>query len=112
MKRSIIIAAATTGLIALSGATYAANSNETNDASELSQFLGQNPAGGKVVGMEMNDEPGGMKMAEVDVKMPDGSEKEFMVDMNTKAVSAYKEDQDKGDQNGEMEGENEASESN
>ena len=124
MKRSIIIAAATTGLIALSGATYAANSNETNDAGELSQFLGQNPAmqdliapvekatGGKVVGMEMNDEPGGMKMAEVDVKMPDGSEKEFMVDMNTKAVSAYKEDQDKGDQNGEMEGENEASESN
>ena len=67
MKRSIIIAAATTGLIALSGATYAANSNETNDASELSQFLGQNPA---------------------------------------------MQDQDKGDQNGEMEGENEASESN
>lgn len=62
--------------------------------------------------MEMNDEPGAMKMAEVDVKMPDGSEKEFMVDMKTKAVSAYKEDLAKGDQNGEIEGENEASESN
>ncbi|MBV50638.1 hypothetical protein [Sulfitobacter sp.] len=124
MKRSIIIAAATTGLIALSGATYAATSGETNDAAELSQFLTKNPAmkdliapvekatGGKVVGMEMNDEPGAMKMAEVDVKMPDGSEKEFMVDMKTKAVSAYKEDLAKGDQNGEIEGENEASESN
>ncbi len=122
MKRNTLIAAATTGMIALtalSGAAYAATDNEANDDTEMTQFLKENPSmrdliapvekstGGKVVGMEIDDEASGNgTMVEVDVKMADGSEKEFMVNIDTKAVSAQTEDQDEGDNSGETDDDN------
>lgn len=115
MKRNVLIAAATTCMIALTsiaGAAYAANDGETNDAAELQQFLKDNPGmndviapveastGGKVVGMELDNESAGNgTLVEVDVLMADGSEKEFMVDADTKTISAQADDQDEGDDN-------------
>ena len=117
MKRNTLIAAATTGMIALTaltGAAFAANDAEASDAVELQQFLKDNPAmndliapveastGGKVVGMELDDEAAGNgTLVEVDVQMADGSEKEFMVNADTKTVTAQAEDQDEGDDDGD-----------
>jgi len=113
MKRNTLIAAATTGMIALtaiSGAAFASTEKASDDAAELQQFLVENPAmndliapveastGGKVVGMEIDDEAtGNGTLIEVDVLMADGSEKEFMVNADTKMIKAQVEDHDDDD---------------
>jgi len=131
MKRTTLIAAATTGMMALTavaGAAYASTDNAANDAAELTQFLKENPAmndliapvetktGGKVVGMERNDEASGNgTLVEVDVMMADGSAKGFMVNTDTKMITAQSGDQhgeNKGDGDGETNDENGTSESN
>jgi hypothetical protein len=131
MKRNRLFAVATTGLItltALSGAAFAANDNESVDASELQQFLKENPAmhdliapveastGGKVIGMEIDDEASGQgTLVEVDVKMADGSAKEFMVNADTKMIKAQGDDHaalDDGDGDGETNDDADAGQSN
>ncbi len=54
--------------------------------------------GGTVVGMEYDDEEtGNGTLVEVDVKMSDGSEKAYMVNTDSKAITAQNEVKDTGD---------------
>lgn len=92
MKRNTLIAAATAGLVAITGSVAWAGSNSAEkDAAELAQFVTVNPqfatviadletqTGGTVTEAEFEDDMGdGTTQVEFEVTMADGSDDEYI----------------------------------